>query len=164
MTRPRQAGSSASAASPQNLWYNLVNTIWNMKNFNLNHFFRQTNFYKKFPWNWFHEKYDWCKLLHSGTDAENGSYIYSSIHYIPASRLNSASTSTKLFASVRIKRPHKPQLTVNNLGLPGRYKSSSINQKNFWKINVQQVFSDQSKYEQYYHIIYICQWYLYHIL
>ena len=64
----------------------------------------------------------------SGTDAENNSYIYS-IHYIPASRLKSASTSTKLFASVRIKRPHKPQLTVNNLGLPGRYKSSSINQK-----------------------------------
>ena len=129
MTQPRQAGSSASAASPQNLWYNLVNTIWNKQNFNLNHFFRETNFYKKFPWNWFHEKYDWCKLLHSGTDAENGSYIYSTIHYIPASRLKSASTSTKLFASVRIKRPHKPQLTVNNLGLPGRYKSSSINQK-----------------------------------
>ena len=92
-------------------------------------FFVKPTFTKKIPWNWFHEKYDWCKLLHSGTDAENGSYIYSSKHYIPASRLKSASTSTKLFASVRIKRPHKPQLTVNNLGLPGRYKSSSINQK-----------------------------------
>ena len=56
-------------------------------------------------------------------------YIVVNIIYIPASRLKSASTSTKLFASVRIKRPHKPQLTVNNLGLPGRYKSSSINQK-----------------------------------
>ena len=163
MTRPRQAGSSASAASTQNLWYNLVNTIWNKKNFNLNHFFRQTNFYKKFPWNWFHKKYDWCKLLHSGTDAENGSYIYSSIHYIPASRLKSASTSTKLFASVRIKRPHKPQLTVNNLGLPGRYKSSSINQKKVLEKQRAASFF-RSIYEQYYHIIYICQWYLYHIL
>ena len=47
MTRPRQAGSSASAASTQNLWPNLVNTIWNKKNFNLNNFFRETNFYKK---------------------------------------------------------------------------------------------------------------------
>ena len=47
MTRPRQAGSSASAASTQNLWYNLVNTIWNKKIFNLNHFFRETNFCKK---------------------------------------------------------------------------------------------------------------------
>ena len=36
MTRPRQAGSSASAASTQNLWPNLVNTIWNKKYFNLN--------------------------------------------------------------------------------------------------------------------------------
>ena len=98
-------------------------------------------FTKKIPWNWFHEKYDWCKLLHSGTDAENGSYIYSSKHYIPASRLKSASTSTKLFASVRIKRPHKPQLTVNNLELPGiDTKVAASTKKNFWKINVQQFF------------------------
>ena len=56
-------------------------------------------------------------------------YIVVNIIYIPASRLKSASTSTKLFASVRIKRPHKPQLTVNKLGLPGIQKYSSINQK-----------------------------------
>ena len=85
-------------------------------------------------------------------------YIVVNIIYIPASRLKSASTSTKLFASVRIKRPHKPQLTVNNLELPGiDTKVAASTKKNFWKINVQQVFSDQSKYEQYYHIIYICQ-------
>ena len=47
MTRPRQAGSSASAASTQNLWYNLVNTIWNKKIFNLNHFFVKPTFTKK---------------------------------------------------------------------------------------------------------------------
>ena len=72
-------------------------------------------------------------------------YIVVNIIYVPASRLKSASTSTKLFASVRIKRPHKPQLTVNNLELPGiDTKVAASTKKNFWKINVQQVFSDQS--------------------